>query len=104
MHHAPAHGFPHTFKHPLPHRTMTHTTSQPRRPVVVLRACPTLHPVALAAMLALTGTGVAHAQTAPGAAPADNSAAAPASLPPAPVSARGPQLGANEMTKPGTRP
>ena len=102
MHHAPAHGFPHTFKHPLPHRTMTHTTSQPRRPVVVLRACPTLHPVALAAMLALTGTGVAHAQTAPVAAPADNSAAAPASLPPVTVSASGLQLGANEMTTPVT--
>ena len=102
MHHAPAHGFPHTFKHPLPHRTMTHTTSQPRRPVVVLRARPTLHPVALAAVLALTGTGVAHAQAAPVAAPADNSAAAPASLPAVTVSASGLQLGANEMTTPVT--
>lgn len=81
---------------------MTHTTSQPRRPVVVLRACPTLHPVALAAMLALTGTGVAHAQAAPVAAPADNSAAATASLPAVTVSASGLQLGANEMTTPVT--
>lgn len=81
---------------------MTHTTSQPRRPVAVLRARPTLHPVALAAMLALTGTGVAHAQAAPVAAPADNSAAAPASLPAVTVSASGLQLGANEMTTPVT--
>ena len=102
MPHAPAHAYPHTLKHPLPHRTMTHTTSQTRRPVVVLRACPTLHPVALAAMLALTGTGVAHAQAAPVAASADNSAAAPASLPAVTVSASGLQLGANEMTTPVT--
>lgn len=102
MHHAPAHAYPHTLKHPLPHRTMTHTTSQPRRPVVVVRARPTFHPVALAAMLALTGTGVAHAQAAPVAAPADSSAAAPASLPPVTVSASGLQLGANEMTTPVT--
>ena len=81
---------------------MTHTTSQPRRPVVILRARPTLHPVALAAMLALTGTGVAHAQAAPVGAPADNSAAAPASLPAVTVSASGLQLGANEMTTPVT--
>ncbi len=81
---------------------MTYTPSPSRRPVVARRARPALHPVALAAMLALTGTGVAHAQTAPVAAPADSSAAAPASLPPVTVSASGLQLGTNEMTTPVT--
>ena len=48
---------PHKPKHQLLHRTMTYTPSPSRRPVVARRARPALHPVALAAMLALTGTG-----------------------------------------------
>ena len=56
---------------------------------------PALHPVALAAILTLWGTGLAHAQA--------NAQAAPqtaGSLPPVTVSASGLQLGANEMTTP----
>ncbi|OYY27036.1 MAG: TonB-dependent receptor [Acidovorax sp. 28-64-14] len=54
-----------------------------------------MHPVALAAILTLWGTGLAHAQA--------NAQAAPptaGSLPPVTVSASGLQLGANEMTTP----
>ncbi|MBU1816353.1 MAG: TonB-dependent receptor [Gammaproteobacteria bacterium] len=65
---------------------------------------PALHPIALAAILALAGTGVAHAQQ--GASPASPAAApqqgASASLPPVTVSASGLQLGANDMTTPVT--
>ncbi|MCO5357555.1 TonB-dependent receptor domain-containing protein [Acidovorax kalamii] len=58
----------------------------------------TLHPVALAALLALSGTGsIAQAQTT---APA--AAEATPSLPPVTVSASGLQLGASEMTTPVT--
>jgi len=58
----------------------------------------TLHPVALAALLALSGTGsFAQAQTT---APA--AAEATPSLPPVTVSASGLQLGASEMTTPVT--
>lgn len=58
----------------------------------------TLHPVALAALLALSGTGsFAQAQTT---APA--AAEAAPSLPPVTVSASGLQLGASEMTTPVT--
>ena len=56
---------------------------------------PALRPVALAAILTLWGTGLAHAQA--------NAQAAPptaGSLPPVTVSASGLQLGANEMTTP----
>ena len=56
---------------------------------------PALHPVALAAILTLWGTGLAHAQA--------NAQAAPqtaGSLPPVTVSASGLQLGANDMTTP----
>ncbi|WP_199740221.1 TonB-dependent receptor domain-containing protein [Acidovorax sp. FJL06] len=60
------------------------------------RSRPARHPVALAAMLALSGAGIAHAQAAPAAAEA-----AP-SLPPVTVSASGLQLGANDMTTPAT--
>ena len=55
-----------------------------------------LRPVALAALMALSGAGAAHAQAAPAA-----DAAAP-SLPPVTVSASGLQLGAGEMTTPAT--
>ncbi len=58
----------------------------------------TLHPVALAAMLALSGAGsIAQAQTT---APA--AAEAAPSLPPVTVSASGLQLGAGDMTTPAT--
>jgi iron complex outermembrane receptor protein len=58
----------------------------------------TLHPVALAAMLALSGAGpIAQAQTT---APA--AAEAAPSLPPVTVSASGLQLGASDMTTPAT--
>ena len=56
---------------------------------------PALRPVALAAILTLWGTGLAHAQA--------NAQAAPptaGSLPPVTVSASGLQLGANDMTTP----
>ncbi len=67
------------------------TMPQRRRPT-------TLHPVALAAMLALSGAGpVAQAQTT---APA--AAEATPSLPPVTVSASGLQLGASDMTTPAT--
>lgn len=63
------------------------TMPQRRRPT-------TLHPVALAAMLALSGAGpIAQAQTAAEATP---------SLPPVTVSASGLQLGASDMTTPVT--
>ncbi len=67
------------------------TMPQRRRPT-------TLHPVALAAMLALSGAGpIAQAQTT---APA--AAEAAPSLPPVTVSASGLQLGASDMTTPAT--
>lgn len=67
------------------------TMPQRRRPT-------TLHPVALAAMLALSGAGpIAQAQTT---APA--AAEAAPSLPPVTVSASGLQLGAGDMTTPAT--
>lgn len=54
-------------------------------------------------MLALSGTGIAHAQAAPAAAPsAPVSADTAPSLPPVTVSASGLQLGATEMTTPAT--
>ena len=65
------------------------------------RARPALRPVALAALLAVSGTGIARAQAAAGAAPAPDSAAA-ASLPAVTVSASGLQLGAGDMTTPAT--
>lgn len=68
-------------------------------PVMPQRRRPTtLHPVALAAMLALSGAGpIAQAQTT---APA--AAEAAPSLPPVTVSASGLQLGASDMTTPAT--
>jgi len=68
--------------------THTHPVSRRRRPA--------LHPVALAALLALSGAGTAQAQQqqAP-------EAAAP-SLPPVTVSSSGLQLGADDMTTPVT--
>ncbi len=80
---------------PLPTNTMTtpQRHSTPRRTALH----PTLHPVALAAMLAISSGG-SFAQTAPPAAP---SAATNAStLPSVTVSASGLQLGAGEMTTP----
>ena len=75
---------------------MTHTFSTHR--FVSRRARPALHPVALATLLALSGTSIAtQAQTAPS--PAAAADAAP-SLPAVTVSASGLQLGANEMTTP----
>lgn len=69
---------------------MTHTHPVSRR-----RRRPALHPVALAALLALSGAGTAQAQQqAP-------EAAAP-SLPPVTVSSSGLQLGADDMTTPVT--
>ncbi|HVL46587.1 MAG TPA: TonB-dependent receptor, partial [Acidovorax sp.] len=74
---------------------MTHTFSSTHR-LAPRRARPALHPVALATLLALSGTSVAtHAQTAP--APAAAADAAP-SLPPVTVSASGLQLGVGDMT------
>jgi len=65
------------------------------------RRHPALHPVALAAILTLSGTGLAQAQAnAQPNAPATPPTAA--SLPPVTVSASGLQLGANEMTTPVT--
>ncbi|MFN3436151.1 MAG: TonB-dependent receptor domain-containing protein [Acidovorax sp.] len=62
---------------------------------------PALHPVALAAILTLSGTGLAHAQV--GAQPnAQATPQAASSLPPVTVSASGLQLGANDMTTPVT--
>ncbi len=58
------------------------------------RSHPVLHPVALAAILTLSGTSLAHAQAAP---PTE----APG-LPPVTVSASGLQLGASDMTTPAT--
>lgn len=68
------------------------------------RAHPAVRPVALAAMLALSATGIAQAQaTKPRAATNADASAIPApSLPPVTVSASGLQLGANEMTTPVT--
>ena len=78
---------------------MTHTFSSTHR-LAPRRAHPALHPVALATLLALSGTSVAtHAQTAP--APAAAADAAP-SLPPVTVSASGLQLGVGDMTTPAT--
>ncbi|RZJ08793.1 MAG: TonB-dependent receptor [Acidovorax sp.] len=83
---------------------MTKTSAVPH--TAARRPRPALRPVALAAMLALSGTGIAHAQTAPAAAPSapssTNTADAAPSLPPVTVSASGLQLGANEMTTPVT--
>ena len=62
---------------------------------------PAHHPIALAVLIALTGTGLAQAQTAPDAPIALDTPAA-TSLPPVTVSASGLQLGANEMTTPVT--
>ena len=75
---------------------MTHHT-HPLCPAVRRTAHrhPALQPVALAAILTLWGTGLAHAQA--------NAQAAPqtaGSLPPVTVSASGLQLGANDMTTP----
>lgn len=77
--------------------TMTSTSFA--HPTIPQRRRPTtLHPVALAAMLALSGAGsIAQAQTT---APA--AAEAAPSLPPVTVSASGLQLGASEMTTPVT--
>ncbi|WP_026435020.1 TonB-dependent receptor domain-containing protein [Acidovorax sp. JHL-9] len=61
------------------------------------RSHPVLHPVALAAILTLSGTSLAHAQAAAAASPAE----APG-LPPVTVSASGLQLGASDMTTPAT--
>ncbi|MBU1350443.1 MAG: TonB-dependent receptor [Gammaproteobacteria bacterium] len=60
--------------------------------------------MALAAILALAGTGVAHAQqgTSPASQAAASQQGASASLPPVTVSASGLQLGANDMTTPVT--
>ena len=57
-----------------------------------------LHPVALAAFVALGGSGLAQAQTPPQAA----AVAEPPSLPSVTVSASGLQLGASDMTTPAT--
>ena len=81
---------------------MTTTTSlffAPR--FLPFRARPALRPVALAALLAVSGTGIARAQAAAEAAPAPDSAAT-ASLPAVTVSASGLQLGASDMTTPAT--
>jgi len=77
----------------------TMTTLSFAHPAMPQRRRPTtLHPVALAAVLALSGTGsFAQAQTT---APA--AAEATPSLPPVTVSASGLQLGASEMTAPVT--
>ena len=56
---------------------------------------PVHHPIALAVLIALAGTGLAQAQAAP-------DAPATTSLPPVTVSASGLQLGANDMTTPAT--
>jgi len=69
--------------------THTHPVSRRRRPA--------LHPVALAALLALSGAGTAQAQQQQQA----PEAAAP-SLPPVTVSSSGLQLGADDMTTPVT--
>ena len=85
---------------------MTHTRpnhSAHRQPALrgTARRQPALHPVALAAILTLSGTGLAHAQV--GAQPnAQTTPQAAASLPPVTVSASGLQLGANDMTTPVT--
>lgn len=63
-------------------------------PSAARRHHPALRPVALAAMLALSGTSIVYAQTPSG-------EAAP-SLPPVTVSASGLQLGANDMVTPVT--
>ncbi|PJI97587.1 iron complex outermembrane receptor protein [Acidovorax sp. 69] len=76
---------------------MTHPSLAPR--CATRRNRPTLHPVALATLLALSGAGTAHAQTPPSAATPAAVDAAP-SLPPVTVSASGLQLGANDMTTP----
>lgn len=80
---------------PLPTNTMTtpQRHSTPRRTALG----PNLHPVALAAMLAISSGG-SFAQTAPPAAP--GAAANASSLPSVTVSASGLQLGAGEMTTP----
>ena len=73
---------------------MTHTFSTHR--FVSRRARPALHPVALATLLALSGTSVAtQAQTAPVPVPVAAADAAP-SLPAVTVSASGLQLGASD--------
>ena len=80
---------------PLPTNTMTtpQRHSTPRRTALH----PTLHPVALAAMLAISSGG-SFAQTAPPAAP--GAATNASTLPSVTVSASGLQLGAGEMTTP----
>lgn len=75
---------------------MIHITIDSRR--LARHSHPTLRPVALAAMLALSSAGAAHAQAA-----SDGAAAGSApSLPPVTVSASGLQLGANDMTTPAS--
>ncbi|WP_182120053.1 TonB-dependent receptor [Acidovorax sp. FHTAMBA] len=69
---------------------MTHQSSNTTRSA---RHLPALQPVALAAILALSGTGPAHAQA---------TLSSAASLPPVTVSASGLQLGVNDMTTPVT--
>ncbi len=80
--------------HHIPHHSTT-----PLRPALrrAVRRHPALHPVALAAILTLSGTGLVHAQATAQAAPPTA-----ASLPPVTVSASGLQLGANDMTTPVT--
>ncbi|MFI8619007.1 TonB-dependent receptor domain-containing protein [Acidovorax sp. NPDC077693] len=80
---------------------MTHTLLAPRS--AAHRSRPALRPVAFAAMLALSGSGIAHAQASSAAAPsAPVSANTAPSLPSVTVSASGLQLGATEMTTPAT--
>ena len=81
----------------MTHHSPQHSTFLPAALRRTARRHPALHPVALAAILTLTGNGLAHAQT--NAQPATPQAA---SLPPVTVSASGLQLGANDMTTPVT--
>jgi len=84
---------------PLLQAITTMTSISFAHPAMPLRRRPTtLHPVALATMLALSGAGsIAQAQT-----PAPAAAEATPSLPPVTVSASGLQLGASDMTTPAT--
>ncbi|MBV7540416.1 TonB-dependent receptor domain-containing protein [Acidovorax sp. sic0104] len=79
---------------------MTHTILASRS--AAHRSRPVLRPVALAAMLALSGHGIAHAQAAPAPAVAPSAAEAAPSLPAVTVSASGLQLGTSDMTTPAT--
>ncbi|MFN7153906.1 MAG: TonB-dependent receptor domain-containing protein [Acidovorax sp.] len=81
----------------MTHHSPHHST--PLRPALrrAARRHPALHPVALAAIITLSGTGLVHAQATAQAAPPTA-----ASLPPVTVSASGLQLGANDMTTPVT--